>query len=206
MTSQSTLPSAREQAQHALLLLGAPASARLVLDVHAALFDGDLDMPSLVALVRAEQRGTAEVAGSTDAYKIGVGLDLDLAAVRGVLALAAWPLDRRILTPAAARADALAMVVRVMEFLAVRPAVDASALRLMRQLAESVPGGPEAVDVLDPGALADAARLALAEPALADAVEGERAAREAAVARAQRLDLRQQVFGVSAMPRQRGSE
>lgn len=206
MTSQSTLPSTREQAQHALLLLGAPAPARLIVDVHAGLFDGDLDMASLVALVRAEQRETAVVAGSTNAYKICVGLDLDLVAVRGMLALSTWVLERRVLTPAVARADALAMVVRVAEFAGMRPSVDASALRLLRNLAESVPGGPEAVDVLRPGALADAARLALAEPALAEAIEREAVARGAAVARAERLDLRSQLFGVAAVPRQRGHE
>jgi hypothetical protein len=206
MTRQSTLPSSREQVRHALLLLGAPAPARLVLDVHAALFDGDLDMPSLVALVRAEQRGTDEAAGSSGAYKICVGLEVDLTAARGVLALDAWPLERRILTPATARADALAMVVRVVDFIGMRPAVDASVLGLMRQLAESVPGGPEAIDVLAPGALAEAARLALAEPALAAAVDRERSARAAAVARAERLDLGLQLFGVPAMPRQRGHE
>jgi hypothetical protein len=206
MTRQSTLPSTSEQAQHALLLLGAPAPARLIVDVHAALFDGDLDMQSLVALMRAAQRGTVEVAGPVDAYKICCGLDLDLTVVRGVLALAAWPLDRRILTRATARADALVMVVRVAEFIAVRPAVDAQALGLMRQMAESVPGGPEAVDVLDPGALADAARLALAEPELAEAVDRERPVRAGAVALAERLDRRLQLFGVPALPRQRGPE
>jgi hypothetical protein len=206
MTRQSTLPSTREQAQHALLLLGAPASARLVVDVHTALFDGDLDVPSLVALVRAEQRGTAEVAGSAEAYKICVGLDLDLTAIRGVLALAAWPVGRRIVTPATARADSLAMVVRVVEFIGVRPAVDAPALRLMRQLAESVPGGPEAVDVLEPGALAAAARQALADPALAASMDREQSMRVDAIARAEALDRPLQLFGVPAVPRQRGHQ
>ena len=199
MPSQCALPSTREQAQHALLLLGAPAPARLVVDVHTALFDGDLDMPSLVALVRAEQRavtaaqegvtaeqrgdpaepsadfaarqgGTAGAAGPADAYQICLGLTLDLTASRGVLALAAWPLARRIVTPAVARADALMMVVRVVEFVATRPGLGATTMRLLRQLAATVPGGPEAVNVLDPGALAQAARLALANPALTAAV------------------------------------
>jgi hypothetical protein len=39
MTRLSALPSTREQARHALLLLDAPAPARLVVDVHRALFD-----------------------------------------------------------------------------------------------------------------------------------------------------------------------
>jgi hypothetical protein len=210
MTRQSgTLPSTAEQAHHALLLLGAPAPARLVVDVHAALFDGDLAMPALTALLRAEQRalgdtgrfalppagpggtgvaavgpgGTGVAAGSDLAYAICRGLDLDLRPVRGLLALASWPLNRRIVSPAAARADALAMVVRVLEFVAVRP-VGASVLRLIRQLAEQVPGGPEAVDPLDPGAR-------------------EQPARAAAVARARQLHPAHQLFGVPALPHQR---
>jgi hypothetical protein len=204
MNSQCTLPSTRGQAHQALLLLGAPAPARLVVDVHAALFDGDLDMPSLVALLRAEERGTAGAAGVDDSYKICWGLNLNLTAARSLVALAAWPVGRRIVTPAVTRADALAMVVRVVEFVAVQPAVGASAARLLRRLAADVPGGPEAVHVLDPGALADAARLALADPALAGAVAGEQAVREDAAARAAQLEVPQQLFGVPAVPQQRG--
>ncbi|MDT5041964.1 MAG: hypothetical protein QOE51_2949 [Actinoplanes sp.] len=239
MTRQSsTLPSTAEQAHHALLLLGAPAPARLVVDVHAALFDGDLAMPALTALLRAEQRalggtgrhalppvgsggtelppaglggsevapaglgGSEMAAGSDVAYAICRGLNLDLRPVRGLLALASWPLDRRIVSPAAARADALAMVVRVLEFVAVRP-VGVPVLRLIRQLAEQVPGGPEAIDPLDPGALTQAARLALADPALDAAVAREQPARAAAVARAGQLDPAHQLFGVPALPHQR---
>ena len=203
MTSQRTLPSTREQAQHALLLLGAPAPARLVVDVHTALFDGDLDMSSLAALLRAEQRGTAEMAGPDDAYKICWGLNPDLTAARGMVALAAWPLARRIVTPAVARADALTMIVRVVEFVAMRPGTAATATRLLRQLAEVVPGGPEAVDVLDPGALAGAVRSALDEPTLAESIAREQPLRDDAVARAGQLDARQRLFGVPALPQQR---
>jgi hypothetical protein len=204
MNSQCTLPSTRGQAHQALLLLGAPAPARLVVDVHAALFDGDLDMPSLVALLRAEERGTEGAAGPAVPDKICRGLRANLTAARGLVALAAWPVARRIVTPAVARADALAMVVRVVEFVAVQPAVGASVARLLRRLAADVPGGPEAVHVLDPGVLVGAARLALADPALADAVAGEQAARGEAAARAALLDVRQQLFGVPAVPQQRG--
>ena len=203
MTSQRTLPSGREQAQHALLLLGAPAPARLVVEVHAALFDGDLQMSSLAALIRAGQQATVAGAGSADAYEICLGLNLDLTAVRGMPALAAWPLERRIVTPAVARVDALTMVLRVVEFALARPGLGAPVARLLRQLAELVPGGPEAVDVLDPGALAQAATEALAAPALALAVEREQPARAAAMARAARLEPAQQLFGVPAVPHQR---
>lgn len=204
MTSQRTLPSTREQVQHALLLLGAPAPARLVVDVHAALFDGDLEMPALAALLRAEQRGTSAAAGADDAYKICLGLNSDLTAAPGLVALAAWPLARRIVTPAVARADALTMIVRVVEFVAGRPGVSATATRLLRQLAEVVPGGPEAVDVLDPGPLLDAVRLALAEPGLTDAVAREQTVRAEAVSRAEQLAVMHQMFGLPKLPHQRG--
>ena len=74
----------------------------------------------------------------------------------------------------------------------------------MRDLAATVPGGPEAFDPLDPAALGDAARHALADASLAAAVEAEAPLREAAAQRAAHLDLRQQLFGVAAVPHQRG--
>jgi hypothetical protein len=157
-----------------------------------------------LALVPAEQRGTEVAAGSTEAYKICAGLGLDLSAVRGVLALAAWPVVRRIVTPAQARADELAMVVRVAEFVTMRAGGSSSTLRLVRQLAELVPGGPESVNAMDPGLLAEAARLALADPALAEAVEREEPARAEAAARAEHLEREFQLFGVPAVPKQRG--
>jgi hypothetical protein len=121
-----------------------------------------------------------------------------------MLALAAWPVARRIVTPANARADELAMVVRVAEFVAIRAGGGSSVLGLMRQLAELVPNGPESVSATDPGALAQAARSALAEPALAEAVEREEPARAEAAARAEQLERTFQLFGVPALPKQRG--
>lgn len=59
MNRQSTLPSLREQARHALLLLGVPSPARLVVAVHAAFFDGDLSVPGIAALLRDEERAYA---------------------------------------------------------------------------------------------------------------------------------------------------
>ena len=48
------------------------------------------------------------------------------------------------------------------------------------------------------------ARAALADPALAGAVAAEQPVREAAAARAAELDERQRLFGVPAVPHQRG--
>jgi hypothetical protein len=222
MTRLSTLPSTREQARHALLLLGVPTPARLLVDVHAALFDGDLSVPGVAALLRDEERivtppgpdalGTsarnAEIERGdgtvVSPYLICPGLNLDLTAARGVITLSTWPVADRLRTPAAARADALATVVRVAEFVAERPG--GCATWLMRDLAATVPGGREAFDVLDPAALGDAARHALADASLAAAVEAEAPLRDAAAERAAHLDLRQRLFGLATLPHQRGGE
>jgi len=177
----STLPTTGEQARHALLLLGAPASARLVVDVHEALFDGDL---SVMALARERIAGLC------------AALREDFSAAPGLVALAEWPLSRRIVTPAARRADELAMIVRVAEFAAISPG--RSARRLLRELAERVPDGLEALD------LADAARAALTDPDLVAKIAAEAPARAELIARAAALDEKQQLYGVPAVPHQRG--
>jgi hypothetical protein len=221
MTRQSTLPSTREQAHHALLLLGVPTPARLLVDVHTALLDGDLSVSALVALLREEERafpagpdasataltgdqagGHGGTAGRPYPYVICPGLKADLTAARSVCTVSTWALADRICTPAVARAEALAATVRVAELVAMRPG--ACATWLLRQLAATVPGGPEALDVLNPAALADVARTALDDPALAAAVAAEQPIRDAAVLRAADLDERQRLFGVPAVPQQRG--
>ncbi|XVU26573.1 hypothetical protein ACQPZJ_05835 [Actinoplanes sp. CA-054009] len=179
-----TLPSAGEQARHALLLLGAPAPARLVAGVHAALFDGDLSVPALAALVRDRSAGLC------------AALDADLAAVPGLIALADWPIERRLMTPVARRAAGLAMVIRVAEFVGMRASLGPAEHGLLRELARDVPHGTEAVD------LAEAARVALeALPRSA-----EEPLRAAALARAGALDEDQLLYGLPAVPHQRGRE
>jgi hypothetical protein len=186
MNRLTTLPSAREQARHALLLLGAPAPARLVVATHRALFDGDLDVPGLADLLRTERRAPAPT--------ICHGLSADLAPTH--VALAEWPLDRRVVTPVAARVAALTAVIRIAEFVAMRPGAGRDPERLLRSLAAAVPGGPEAAD------LGAAARDAL--EALAAAEAAEAALRESVVARASALDPARRLFGVPPVPRQRG--
>ena len=178
----STLPTTGEQARHALLLLGAPASARLVVDVHGALFDGDL---SVTALARERLPGLC------------AALRDDLSAAPGLIALAEWPVSRRIVTPAVRRADELAMIVRVAEFAAISPGRASS--RLLRELAERVPDGVEALD------LADASWAALTDPALVAKIAAEAPARDELVARALSLDEKQQLYGVPSVPHQRGN-
>lgn len=186
MNDLSTLPSTTEQARHALLLLGAPAPARLVLDVHAALFDGDLSMSALADLLRSRVPGFC------------AALNADLTPAPGLIALDEWPLERRVVTPARQRADELASIVRVAEFAGMRPSAPRSADRLLRLLAQRVPDGVESQN------LAQAARAALSSPRLASAIAAESAPRDAAVRRATDLSSDQQLFGVPAVPHQRG--
>jgi hypothetical protein len=187
MTRLSMLPSTREQARHALLLLGAPAPARLVVDAHRALFDGDLDMPGLAALLRSERRAPAPV--------VCHGLTTDLTAAH--VALAEWPREHRIVTPASVRRAALLAVARIAEFVTMRPGAAGAATRLLRSLAADVPGGPEAAD------LGAAARAALQDPELVAALASEAAQRAATAVRAAALDRTEQLFGVPPLPQQR---
>jgi hypothetical protein len=190
MTRLNTLPSTREQARRALLLIGAPASSRLVVDVHGALFDGDLTVTALVALLRDEERGH----GGGSAYRICPALRPDLTAARGLLTLSTWPVEGRVAAP---RADQLAATVRIAEFVAMRQTAGAAAAALLRRLADDVPGGSEAYAVQLPAALADAARTALAaRPAAPLPVE--------TVRRWEGLDEQQRLFGLPSVPHQRG--
>ena len=192
MTRLTTLPSTREQARRALLLIGVPAPARLVVEVHGTLFDGDLTVAGLVALLREEERG--HHGGDAGAYRICPALQPDLTATPGLLTLSLWPVEGRVAAPPA---DRLAAVVRIAEFVALRGNAGAAAATLLRRLADEVPGGPEAYAVLDPAALADAARTALAALPVTRLPAGT-------VRRWEALDERQRLFGVPRVPQQRG--
>jgi hypothetical protein len=203
MTVSSVLPSTREQAYHALTLLGVPVGARTVVAVHGALFDGDLTVGALTGQLRMEERGV----GPLTPYRLCVALTAaDLTPARGLIALSTWALTGRISTPTSVRVDTLTAVVRVAEFAAVQPGASPTTARLLHELAAQVPGGPEAYRVMDPGALADAARAALTAPGLVAAAEQDRVVREAAAERAAaRLDERQLLFGVRQLPRPRNA-
>jgi hypothetical protein len=189
------LPATREQARHALVLLGAPATPRLLVDVHTALFDGDLSVPALAGVLRDEERHYDPDALTS--YRIVPALHHDLSAARALVTLSGWPVTRRLASPHQSRADALAAVARIAEFIIIRASASAASMDLLRRLAETVPGGAEAFLVHDPRALATAARAALAELTPDPAPE-------AVVARWELLDERQRLFGIMSLPHQRG--
>jgi hypothetical protein len=181
-----------------LTLLGVPAPARLIVDVHGALFDGDLTIGALGALLRDEQRDLGlPSAGHVPPYRLCLALKADgLTAARGLIALSTWPLAGRVVTAASVRVDALTAIVRVAEFAAVLGGASRSVGLLLRELAAAVPGGPESYDVMNPRSLADAARRALA------GADADRAVRDAAAERAAQLDEKHQMFGLPAVPPQ----
>src|ERR1700755_1583741 len=109
MNRATTLPSALEQARHALLLLGTPAPARRVVDVHQALFDGDLDMRALADLMRAAATGK-------DQPTICYGLSPSLTPLH--LALTEWPLEQRLIPRQKARYALFVQKIRIVEFVA----------------------------------------------------------------------------------------
>jgi hypothetical protein len=212
MTSLSTLPSLREQARHALLLIGAPAPARLVVEVHGALFDGDLSMTGLAGLLRDEERDFDR--GVAAGWRICPALrEDDLTALRGLITLSTWPMELRIPQP---EHDRPAAVVRIAEFIAMRESgpptvgpglgssgpptvgpglgisVSPAAAALLRGLAETVPCGPENL-----ATLAHTALEALPErPAVPATTERRWAG----------LDERQRLFGVPGVPQQRSRQ
>jgi hypothetical protein len=172
MNRLSTLPSAREQARQALLLLGVPAPARLVVQVHRALFDGDLDMSGVAALLRAERLAASPV--------VCHGLTAELSPMH--VALAEWPLERRIVTPATAKADELSAYARIRQFVAIRPGASRSAHELLQSFA------------LAPESISEAA------------VAAEAPIREAAVRLAQSRTTIEQLFGVPVVPHPRSGQ
>ena len=187
MNHLSTLPSTTEQARRALLLLGGPASARLVVDVHAALFDGDLSMSGLAGLLRTRAPGFC------------AALNPDLTAAPGMIALDEWRMENRVITPARRRLQELLSIVSIADFVSLRASASRSADRLLRSLAERVPDGVESPN------LANAARAAMSAGRLVAWVTREAPMHADAVARAQRLEPAEQLYGLPIVPRQRGS-
>ena len=226
MTRQSTLPSIREQAHHALLLLGVPTPARLLVDVHAALLDGDLSVPALVALLRDEER--AFVAGPP-AGPDGSATALTGDSAGGQGGTAGRPYPYVICPGLNGRSDRGPRHSHGLDLglgRSDRYARGRAGRGARRDRAHRGAGGDAARSVRD---LAVAAawprtcpaarkrstcsirprsrtwrRTALEDPALAAAVAAEQPIRDAAVLRAAELDERQRLFGVPAVPHQRG--
>jgi len=185
------LPPARLQALHALAWLAVPAPPRLIVAVHAAFFPAsDLSGGALARLLREDERAYAR--GEPSPYHLCPALTAaHLAPAHGLVALSAWPLERRIVGPLSRRADMLAATARVTEEAAGLSGASPLVTALLRELAADLPGGP--FDALRPESVARAARAALAGCAEAD---GATRAAAAERARAELTDL-ERLFGAA---------
>jgi hypothetical protein len=187
---------ARVQALHVLAWLAVPAPPRLVVLAHAAFFPAsDLTTGGLARLLREDER-SYHVGAPPAPYHLCPALTAArLAPAHGLVALSAWPLERRIVGPLSRRADTLAVTVRVADEAARRPGASALVTALLRDLAADLPGAP--FDVMRPERVAEQARAALAGCAAADAQ-----ARSAAAARAREdLTEAERLFGTDTRDR-----
>lgn len=196
----------RERAHRALVMLGVPASTRMIVTVHRAFFPGDLRGAQLTGLRTAEER-SFRAAPFARPYYLCAALTERLTAARGLLAVSTWPLEHRVVGPLSPRVDLLVATERIAEH--VRrlaggaeglAGVPPRALRLLVRMARTIPGAlaePPAPDApalsgplgsapdrvaVDPATVIRAARAELETHARADS-----AARAATAARAGRL-------------------
>ncbi|WP_203988195.1 hypothetical protein [Sphaerisporangium rufum] len=173
----SLLP-VREQVHQALTLIGAPAAARMIVAVHAALHAGSLGGGRLASLRRDEER-SFRGAPYARPYYLCAALTDRLSASRGLFAVSTWPLERRVVGPLSPRVDFLTTAVRVAEHVlrlaeAGEPAAP-GAERLLARLARNVPGAtggpgrPGVPAAPDPRTVVKAAHAELRVHAAADA-------------------------------------
>lgn len=182
---------AREQVHQALTLLGGPAAPRLIVTVHDAFFAGTLAGTRLTSMRRDEERSFRS-APFARPYYVCAALTADLLApVRGLLAISAWPMDRRIIGPLSPRVDYLIAATRIAERFRDFPGANAEARRLVWRFAANITRSASDISKIDPGEILTAARAELAVHERADSELRVSAARRA---RAQ-LDDAEQLFG-----------
>jgi hypothetical protein len=184
---------AREQVHQALTLLGGPAAPRLIVAVHEAFYAGGLPVARLTSLRRDEERSFRS-APYARPYYVCAALTADLLApARGLLAISAWPMDRRIVGPLSPRVDYLIAAIRIAERFRDLDISGASAdsRRLLWRFAANIPRAASSISTMDPDEIVIAAR---AELAVHERADSDLRTAAAARARAQ-LDDAEQLFG-----------
>jgi hypothetical protein len=139
----SQLP-AREHVHRALMLLGAPAAPKLIVDVHEAFFPGELSASKLSSLRRDEERSYRSSPGARPYYLCpALAHDL-LTPVRALITISTWTLEQRVIGPLSPRVDFLNSAIGIAE--AVRTAAGSTtdgpgpeALRLLWRFAVNIP-------------------------------------------------------------------
>jgi hypothetical protein len=185
------LVSVREQVHQVLTLLGVAVAPRLIAAVHGAFSVGKLTGAQLTSLRRDEERSFRS-APHARPYYLCSALTFDrLVAVRGLVAVSTWPLERRIIGPLSHRVDFLTAATRLAEFADKVDRPPLPVLRLLWQFASNIPGAADSFDSMAPTQVAAAARSEWEIHRKSD-----QAQREASAARARKqLDEVQQLFG-----------
>jgi hypothetical protein len=182
---------AREQVHQALTLVGAPAAPRLIVAVHDAFYAGGLASARLTSLRRDEERSFRS-APFARPYYLCAALTADLLApARGLLAISAWPVDRRIIGPLSPRVDYLTAAIRIGERIRDRSGASAGSRRLLWRFAANIPHAASGFSTMNAGEIVTAAQAELAVHEGADSAQRAAAARRA---RSQ-LDEAEQLFG-----------
>lgn len=197
----SMLP-VREQVHRVLMLLQVPAAASLITEVHGAIFPDALPSRRLSSLHRDEERAYMTAPGSR-AYYLCPALTADrFSPARGLFAVSAWPLERRIIGPLSTRASFLTCAVAVAAAVKTPPGAagapaSPAAQWLLARFALNIPGAilpgsSNNVPAPDPDLVAAAAQAELDLHADADHDVRHSAAQRAR----EQLDNYQQLFGI----------
>lgn len=181
----------REQVHQALTMLGAPASPRLIVQVHEAFSTGEITSGRLTSLRRDEERSFRS-APHARPYYLCAALTADLLApVRGLLAVSTWSMSTRVIGPLSPRVDFLTAAARLAEQIQRLTDPGPAARRLLWRFAANIPGAAAGRDSMTPPAVAAAALAELDIHREADHQQRNAAARRAR----DRLDEAQQLFG-----------
>ncbi|MFC4061729.1 hypothetical protein ACFOWE_25795 [Planomonospora corallina] len=190
----------REQVHQALLLLGVPAAAKLIVAVDEAFFTGALRGPQLSSLRRDEER-SFRGAPYARPYYLCAALTDRLSPARGLLTDSTWPLRARVVGPLSPRVDFLTAAVRVAEHLMRLADPPPGAVRLLTRMAQNVPGAESGFGPADPAAVRAAAREELGVHLPADTAQRAEVARRAG----EQLTDAERLFGAAALTTLRGA-
>ncbi len=179
----------REQVADSLRLLQVPATPRHIAAVHGAFFGSTFPTTRVTSLKRDEKNSFDNAAGRP--YYICPALSAySLTPQRGLLAISAWPLDKRMIGPDSPRADFLTGAINLAKAYERLPAETPGALQLLAEFAAHIPGSRQGEGPVSPQAVIRAARAQLEEIGDRDS-----RARAEAAERAGQLDAGEQLFG-----------
>ncbi|MEU8356889.1 hypothetical protein AB0C27_12830 [Nonomuraea sp. NPDC048882] len=189
------LVTVREQVHQGLRLLGASAQPRLIVAVSEAFLGGTIRSGQLTSLRRDEERSFRSSPFGRP-YYLCAALTDRLSPARGLLALSAWPLERRVVGPLSPRVDFLTAAIAVAGQSMSPPSDGERAERLLARMARNIPGAGEAVlGPPDPVRVIEAARAELRVHADRDTRDRAELAERAAA----QLDDVTRLFGAATL-------